>query len=162
MMAGGAATESCNCLWLGAGGSGKTYAYAKVLRSMFRRYFGDAGYIVGAPTHAAVRLLGNPPKIGKNMLKHAKTRPKKSNCNCSASATYVIQEMSGHTRTWNLEATLGTKSGKVNQQYRHTKVNQRVLDEKVPKENNKNQIPSLRSQLSNHVQSVASPQYKHP
>ena len=24
-----------------------------------------------------------------------------------------------------------------------------------------NQIPSLRSQLSNHVQSVASPQYKH-
>ena len=62
MMADGAATESCNCLWLGAGGPGKTYAYAKVLRPMFRRYFGDAGYIVGAPTHAAVRLLGNPPK----------------------------------------------------------------------------------------------------
>ena len=62
MMADGAATESCNCLWLGAGGSGKTYAYAKVLRPMFRRYFGDAGYIVGAPTHAAVRLLGPEAK----------------------------------------------------------------------------------------------------
>ena len=32
------ASENCNCLWLGAGGSGKTYAYAKVLRPMFRRY----------------------------------------------------------------------------------------------------------------------------
>ena len=61
-LADGAATESCNCLWLGAGGSGKTYAYSKVLRPMFRRYFGDGGYIVGAPTHAAVRLLGPEAK----------------------------------------------------------------------------------------------------
>ena len=61
-LADGAAGEGCNCLWLGAGGSGKTYAYSKVLRPMFRRYFTDAGYIVGAPTHAAVRLLGPEAK----------------------------------------------------------------------------------------------------
>ena len=94
-------------------------------------------------------------QIGKNMLKHAKTRFKKNNCNYSASATCVIQEMSAHTRTWNL------LPGKVHQQYRHTNVNQHVLAEEVPKNTNKNQIPSLRSQLSNHVQSVASPHYKH-
>ena len=64
--------------------------------------------------------------------------------------------MSAHTRTWNL------LPGKVNQQYPHTKVNQHdVLAEEVPKNTNKNQIPSLRGQLSNHVQSVASRQYKH-
>jgi len=79
----------------------------------------------------------------------------------STSATFIIQERPAHTRTWNLKATLGPKAGKVNQQYRHTKVNQRMLAEEVPKNTNKNQIPSLRSQLSNHVQSVASPQYKH-
>ena len=62
MLADGACNESCNCLWLGAGGSGKTYAYSKVLRPMFRRYFSEAGYIVGAPTHAAVRLLGPEAK----------------------------------------------------------------------------------------------------
>ena len=50
---------------------------------------------------------------------------------------------------------------KTRQKYRHTKVNQHVLADEVPKNTNKNQIPSLRSQLSNHVQSVASPQYKH-
>ena len=44
--------------------------------------------------------------------------------------------------------------------YRHTNVNQHVLAEKVPKNTNKNQIASLRSQLSNHVQSVALPRYK--
>ena len=93
-------------------------------------------------------------QIGKIILKHAKTRPKKT-CNYSASATCVIQEMSARNRTWNLFP------GKVNQQYPHTKVNQHVLTEKVPKNTNKNQIPSLRNQLSNHVQSVASPQYKH-
>ena len=59
----GAATESCNCLWLGAGGSGKTCAYDKVLRPMFRRYFGESGFIVGAPTHVAVRLLGPEAKM---------------------------------------------------------------------------------------------------
>ena len=62
MLADGACNESCNCLWLGAGGSGKTYAYSKVLRPMFRRYFSEAGCIVGAPTHAAVRLLGPEAK----------------------------------------------------------------------------------------------------
>ena len=69
--------------------------------------------------------------------------------------------MSAHTRTWNLKAALGPKPCKVNQQYRHTNVNQQVLAEEVPKNTNKDQIPSLRSQLSNHVKSVASPQYKH-
>ena len=79
----------------------------------------------------------------------------------STSATFVIQEMSAHTRTWNLKAALGPKPCKVNQQYRHTNVIQHVLAEEVPNNTTKNQIPSLRSQLSNHIQSVASPQYKH-
>ena len=48
-----------------------------------------------------------------------------------------------------------------NQQYRHKNVNQHVLAEEVPKNTNKTQIPWLRSQLSNHVQSVATLQYKH-
>ena len=77
------------------------------------------------------------------------------------SATFVIQEMSVHTRTWNLKAALGPKPCKANQQHQHTKVKQHVLAEEVPNNINKNQILSLRSQLSNHVQSVAPPQYKH-
>ena len=64
----------------------------------------------------------------------------------STSATCVIQEMSARNRTWNLFP------GKVNQQYPHTKVNQHMLAEEVPNNTNKNQIPSLRSQLSNIVQ----------
>ena len=79
----------------------------------------------------------------------------------STSATCVIQEMSAHTRTWNLKSALGPKPCKVNQQYRHTNVNQHMFAEEVPDNTNKNQIPSLRNQLSNHVQSVTSPQYKH-
>ena len=82
----------------------------------------------------------------------------------STSATFVIQERPAHTRTWNLKSALGPKPCKVNQQYRDTNVNQHVLAEEVPNNTNKNQIPSLRnlrSQLSNHVQSVASPQYEH-
>ena len=58
------------------------------------------------------------------------------------SATFVIQEMSAHTRTWNLKAALGPKPCKVNQQYRHTNVNQHVLAEEVPDNTDKNQIPS--------------------
>ena len=58
----GACNESCNCLWLGGGGSGKTYAYTRVLRPFFRRFFGLEGCVVGAPTHAAVRLLGPEAK----------------------------------------------------------------------------------------------------
>ena len=69
--------------------------------------------------------------------------------------------MSAHTRTWNLKAALGPKPCKVNQQYRHTKLNQHVLADEVPHNTNKSPTPSLRSQLSNHIQSVASPQYKH-
>ena len=61
-IADGACNERCNCLWLGAGGSGKTYAYSKVLRPLFRRFFGQDGYVAGAPTHAAVRLLGPEAK----------------------------------------------------------------------------------------------------
>jgi len=79
----------------------------------------------------------------------------------STSATFVIQEMSAHTRTWNLKAALGPKPCKVNQQHQHTKVNQHVLAEEIPNNINKNKILSLRSQLSNHVQSGAPPQYKH-
>ena len=63
-----------------------------------------------------------------------------------------------HTRTWNLKAALGPKPFQVNQQYRHTNVNQHVLAEEVPDITNKTQTSSLRSQLSNHVQSAASPQ----
>ena len=54
----GQADERCNCLWLGAGGSGKTWAYMKVIRPLLQRFFRREGYVVGAPTHAAVRLLG--------------------------------------------------------------------------------------------------------
>ena len=72
----------------------------------------------------------------------------------STSATFVIQEMSVHTRTWNLKAALGPKPCKANQQHQHTKVKQHVLAEEVPNNINRNQ-------LSNHVQSVTSPQYKH-
>ena len=79
-------------------------------------------------------------QIGKNMLKHAKTRPKKSICNYSASAIYVIQEMSGYTRTWNIKAAFGSKPCKVNQQYRHVNVNQHMLTEEVPNNTNKNQL----------------------
>ena len=61
-IADGSCNESCNCLWLGAGGSGKTYAYSKVLRPLFRRFFGQGGYVAGAPTRAAVRLLGPEAK----------------------------------------------------------------------------------------------------
>ena len=61
-LADGASSEKCNCLWLGAGGSGETWAYTKVLCPLFQRFFGRAGYIVGAPTHAAVRLLGPEAK----------------------------------------------------------------------------------------------------
>lgn len=50
--------ERVNCLWLGAGGSGKTWAYTQVVRPVFRRFFGEDGFVAGAPTHAAVRLLG--------------------------------------------------------------------------------------------------------
>lgn len=57
-IADGSSREKCNCLWLGAGGSGKTWAYTKVIRPLLQRFFGSKGYIVGAPTHAAVRLLG--------------------------------------------------------------------------------------------------------
>ena len=50
------ATRS-NCLWLGAGGS-KTWAYTQVLRPLFCHVCGKEGFVAGAPTHAAVRLLG--------------------------------------------------------------------------------------------------------
>ena len=49
-------------VWLGAGGSGKTWAYTKVVRPMFRRFFGPQGFLAGAPTHAAVRLHGPEAK----------------------------------------------------------------------------------------------------
>ena len=44
-------------LFLGAGGSGKTYAYTKVLRPLFLMYF-KGNIVAMAPTHAAARLLG--------------------------------------------------------------------------------------------------------
>ena len=43
--------------------------------------------------------------------------------------------------TWNLKTALGPKPCKVNQQYRHTNVNQHVLAEEVSKNTNKNQFP---------------------
>ena len=62
----GVCNESCNCLWLGAGGSGKTYAYTRVLRPLFRRFFGLEGYVVGAPTHAAFVCWARRPKLSTN------------------------------------------------------------------------------------------------
>ena len=72
------------------------------------------------------------------------------------SVTFVIQERSAHTRTWNLKAALGPKP-------HHTNVNQ--INMCSPKRfllynTKKNQISSLRNQVSNHVQFVASPQCK--
>ena len=49
--------ERVNCLWLGAGGSGKTWAYTQVVRPVFRRFFGEDGFVAGAPTHAAVFIF---------------------------------------------------------------------------------------------------------
>jgi hypothetical protein len=46
------------CLWLGAGGSGKTWAYTQVLRPLFVRFFGPRGVLAMAPTHPAAMLLG--------------------------------------------------------------------------------------------------------
>ena len=57
-VADGAAQQPCRCLWLGAGGSGKTYSYAKVVRPMLQHFCGARSYIATAPTHAATRLLG--------------------------------------------------------------------------------------------------------
>ena len=62
----------------------------------------------------------------------------------------------------NLKAALGPKPCKFNQQYQHANVNQinMMLAEEVPNKTKKNQNSSLRSQVSNHVQSAASPRYK--
>ena len=57
-VADGAAEQPCRCLWLGAGGSGKTYSYTKVVRPMLQHFCGTRSYIATAPTHAAARLLG--------------------------------------------------------------------------------------------------------
>jgi len=45
-------------LWLGAGGSGKTWCYTKVVQALFNTYFKPDNVLAMAPTHAAVRLLG--------------------------------------------------------------------------------------------------------
>ncbi len=57
-IADGTPAQSCRCLWLGAGGSGKTYSYTRVLRPLLQRFCGGQAYVAAAPTHAAARLLG--------------------------------------------------------------------------------------------------------
>ena len=57
-VADGQPQQACRCLWLGAGGSGKTYSYTKVVRPMLQHFCGAKSYIATAPTHAATRLLG--------------------------------------------------------------------------------------------------------
>jgi cyclophilin family peptidyl-prolyl cis-trans isomerase len=44
----GPAGRQLVCLWLGAGGSGKTWAYTQVLRPLFLRYFGARGVLAMA------------------------------------------------------------------------------------------------------------------
>ena len=57
-IADGKPAQPCRCLWLGAGGSGKTYSYTRVLRPLLQRFCGSQAYVAAAPTHAAARLLG--------------------------------------------------------------------------------------------------------
>ena len=57
-IADGTPAQPCRCLWLGAGGSGKTYSYTRVLRPLLQRFCGAQAYVAAAPTHAAARLLG--------------------------------------------------------------------------------------------------------
>ena len=48
----------------------------------------------------------------------------------STSATFVVRERPTHTRSWNLEAALGPKPCKVNQQYQRRNITQHVLAER--------------------------------
>jgi hypothetical protein len=57
-LADGAPSEPIVVMWLGAGGSGKTWAYTEVIRPLLLRYFGSEGVLAMAPTHQAARLLG--------------------------------------------------------------------------------------------------------
>jgi hypothetical protein len=56
-LADGKPSRAVIALFLGAGGSGKTFAYTKVLRPLFLLYF-HGNLVAMAPTHAAARLLG--------------------------------------------------------------------------------------------------------
>ena len=58
LLADGAPPEPVVVMWLGAGGSGKTWAYTEVIRPLLLRYFGSEGVLAMAPTHQAARLLG--------------------------------------------------------------------------------------------------------
>ena len=58
LLADGAPPEPLVVMWLGAGGSGKTWAYTEVIRPLLLRYFGSEGVLAMAPTHQAARLLG--------------------------------------------------------------------------------------------------------
>ena len=63
----------------------------------------------------------------------------------SKSGTCVIQEGSAHTRTWNLKALedLAQNLAKLTNMWSAIEVKQHMLAEEVPKNSNKNQIPSL-------------------
>jgi hypothetical protein len=45
-------------VWLGAGGSGKTWCYTQVIKKLFELYLPAGAFAAMAPTHAAARLLG--------------------------------------------------------------------------------------------------------
>ena len=105
----GTPTDRCRTLWLGAGGSGKTYAYNTVLRPLFRRFFGEDGYVVGAPTHAAVRLLGPEARtlhkwanvgpssgLDRRNLRSAKSKGDLLEKKIKAAQAVLLDEMSMH------------------------------------------------------------------
>ena len=56
-LADGPLEEQVVVAWLGAAGSGKTWAYTKVIRPLYNRYLPNL-YQAMAPTHSAARLMG--------------------------------------------------------------------------------------------------------
>ena len=59
-------------LFLGAGGSGKTYTYIRVIKPLLERFLGPGMVTEAAPSHAAARLLG---LSARTMHKHAEAFP---------------------------------------------------------------------------------------
>ena len=57
-LADGTCSRPVVAVWLGAGGSGKTWSFTQVLRSPFQKSLPPQALLAVAPAHAAGRLLG--------------------------------------------------------------------------------------------------------
>jgi len=57
-LADGTCSRPVVAVWLGAGGSGKTWSLTQVLRSLFQMFLPPQALLAVAPAHAAGRLLG--------------------------------------------------------------------------------------------------------